>query len=79
MSLSWFDPTQPSITITINSTLFKQAEKPKSREMKEGWMKNDEGWMKVEGWRMMISSFQPAFNLHDKDKVKFVQSEEQRR
>ena len=23
--------------------------------------------------------FQPAFNLHDKDKVKFVQSEEQRR
>ena len=24
----------------------KQAEKLKSREMKEGWMKNDEGWMK---------------------------------
>ena len=23
--------------------------------------------------------FQPGFNLHDKDKVKFVQSEEQRR
>ena len=23
----------------------KQAEKLKSREMKEGWMKNDEGWM----------------------------------
>ena len=30
----------------------KQAEKLKSREMKEGWMKNDEGWMKYE-WRMM--------------------------
>ena len=25
---------------------FKQAEKLKSWEMKEGWMKNDEGWMK---------------------------------
>ena len=32
--------------------------------MKEGWMKNDEGWMKIakgwmkndEGWSMMISS-----------------------
>ena len=23
----------------------KQAEKLKSREMKEGWMKNEEGWM----------------------------------
>ena len=31
----------------------KQAEKLKSREMKEGWMKNDEGWMKYE-WRMMM-------------------------
>ena len=31
----------------------KQAEKLKSREMKEGWMKNDEGWMKnYEGWKM---------------------------
>ena len=30
----------------------KQAEKLKSREMKEGWMKNDEDWMKDE-WRMM--------------------------
>ena len=29
----------------------KQAEKLKSREMKEGWMKNDKGWMKDdEGW-----------------------------
>ena len=26
----------------------KQAEKLKSREMKEGWMKNNEGWMKNE-------------------------------
>ena len=24
--------------------LFKQAEKLKSRKMKEGWMKDDEGW-----------------------------------
>ena len=31
----------------------KQAEKLKSREMKEGWMKNDGGWMKNdEGWKM---------------------------
>ena len=34
----------------------KQAEKLKSHEIKEGWMKNDEewwiGWMKDEGWRM---------------------------
>ena len=31
--------------------LFKQAEKLKSREMKEGWMKNVEGWMmNDEGW-----------------------------
>ena len=30
----------------------KQAEKLKSREMKEKWMKNDAGWMKKdEGWR----------------------------
>ena len=36
----------------------KQAEKLKSREMKEGWMKNDEWWrMKKEWWRMMISSY----------------------
>ena len=35
----------------------KQAEKLKSCEMKEGWMKNDEGWrMKDEWLRMMISS-----------------------
>ena len=32
--------------------ILKQAEKLKSCEMKEGWMKNDEGWMKDE-WRMM--------------------------
>ena len=32
----------------------KQAEKLKSREMKEGWMKNDKRWMKndEEWWRM---------------------------
>ena len=38
----------------------KQAEKLKSREMKEGWMKNDERWMENDerwmknddGWRM---------------------------
>ena len=30
---------------------YKQAEKLKSRKMKEGWMKNDEGWkVKDEGW-----------------------------
>ena len=29
----------------------RQAEKLKSRKMKEGWMKSDEGWMKNdEGW-----------------------------
>ena len=32
--------------------MVKQAEKLKSREMNEGWMKNDEGWMKDEQ-RMM--------------------------
>ena len=33
--------------------LKKQAEKLKSHEMKEGWMKNDEGWMKKnEEWMM---------------------------
>ena len=31
----------------------KQAEKLKSREMKEGWMKSDEVWMKNDKWRMM--------------------------
>ena len=38
----------------------KQAEKLKSREMKEGWMKNvKDEWrmmLKVEWWKMMISS-----------------------
>ena len=28
----------------------KQAEKLKSREMKERWMKNDEGWMMRDEW-----------------------------
>ena len=36
-----------------NVSTWKQAEKLKSREMKEGWMKNDDGWMKNdEGWRL---------------------------
>ena len=36
-----------------SNTIFKQAEKLKSREMKEGWMKNDKGWLKNdEGWKM---------------------------
>ena len=31
--------------------VIKQAEKLKSREIKEGWMKNDEVWIKNdEGW-----------------------------
>ena len=30
----------------------KQAEKLKSREIMEGWMKNDEGWMKNDEWWM---------------------------
>ena len=33
--------------------ILQQAEKLKSREMKEGWMKNDDGWMKNDEWRMM--------------------------
>ena len=38
-----------------NSTLFKQAEKLKSREMKEGWMKNDEGWrMKDDDFKLLF-------------------------
>ena len=56
-------PGQPSVTATIG-WVKKQAEKLKSCEMKEGWIKNDEGWLKNdkgwkmndEGWRMMISS-----------------------
>ena len=38
--------------IPLTYAFKKQAEKLKSREMKEGWMKNDEVWMKDE-WRMM--------------------------
>ena len=31
----------------------QQAEKLKSCELKEGWMKSDEGWLKNdEGWKM---------------------------
>ena len=37
----------------MKQNAFKQAEKLKSREMKKGWMKNDEGWMKNDdGWMM---------------------------
>ena len=35
----------------------KQAEKLKSCEMKEGWMKNDEGGMKDEGRMMKDDDF----------------------
>ena len=38
-----------------NCINIKQAEKLKSREMKEGWMKNDECWrMNDEGWRFQV-------------------------
>ena len=30
---------------THRKEIKEQAEKLKSREMKEGWMKNEEGWM----------------------------------
>ena len=35
----------------------KQAEKLKSRKMKEGWMKNDKAWMKNERWMMKDDDF----------------------
>ena len=35
----------------------KQAEKLKSREIKEGWMKNDEWRMNEEWWRMKDDDF----------------------
>ena len=31
----------------------KQAEKLKSREIKEGWMKNDKGWMKDDDFKLL--------------------------
>ena len=35
----------------VEWNIYKQAEKLKSREMKEGWMNNDEYWMNNdEGW-----------------------------
>ena len=38
--------------------IYKQAEKLKSREMKEGWMKNEEWWLKNdEGWRMNVEGW----------------------
>ena len=43
------------LTITVYP---EQAEKLKNREMKEVWMKNDEGWMKSdEWWRMKDDDF----------------------
>ena len=44
------EETGVSISHTATLKKIQQAEKLKSREMKEGWMKNDECW------RMMISS-----------------------
>ena len=45
----------------------KQAEKLKSREMKEGWMKNDGGWMKIdEGWMMKDDDFKLLRGFEDK-------------
>ena len=42
-----------SILTFLRECSIKQAEKLKSCEMKEGWMKSDEGWIKnYEGWRM---------------------------
>ena len=37
----------------------KQAEKLNSREMKEGWINNDEGWMMNEGgqWFQAVEGF----------------------
>ena len=42
----------------INQLIIQQAEKLNSREMKEGWMKNDEWRMiKDEGWMMKDDDF----------------------
>ena len=43
----------PTANLNKGSLQKKQAEKLKSRKMKEGWMNNNEGWMKSdEGWMM---------------------------
>ena len=39
------------------SVQYKQAEKLKSREMKEGWMKNEWRMMKDKGWMMKDDDF----------------------
>ena len=45
----------------------KQAEKLKSREMKEGWMRNDEEWMKIdEGWRLKDDDFKLLRGFSDR-------------
>ena len=39
-----------------NGPAYKQAEKYKSRKMKEGWMINDEGWMKNDDFKLLRGS-----------------------
>ena len=47
-------PTSSDVHIHIQiQVTFKQAEKLKSRESKEGWMKNDKRWMKNDEWWKM--------------------------
>ena len=42
-----------SVFLSAKVRTDKQAEKLKSREMKEGWMKNDEWRMMKDEWRVM--------------------------
>ena len=48
--------------------LNKQAEKLKSREMKEGWMKNYEGWMKND--KVWMKNDERWMMKHDDFKLK---------
>ena len=51
----------------ILAIFIKQTEKLKSREMKEGWMKNDEGrMMNDEWWRMKDDDFKLWRGFADK-------------
>ena len=51
----WWTNEQTDISLNNVAMLEKQAEKLKSRKMKEGWMKNDECWrMNDEGWRFQV-------------------------
>ena len=53
-SMYWLTFKQYSL-LNPNEVLKKQAEKLKSRKMKEGWMKNDEGWkMNDEEWWFQV-------------------------